>query len=207
MENFNITATLSVTPAERKLHDQLYFLRGATVMLTHNLTNKVYTFSNIDQIAFLLKQGKVLYWYKMFTYLVESSDTEVIPGKLYFKNVKALYEDSFQCEGVLVNDPTGNPSALGYYEAANGNHSWRDTKYILDSRFSHSAGEGYEYITLALFSEDTKHFKPTFPGQEVEYEIVVRLNTDQCANLANQDSIIIEPQHPIAVFDTLYGKI
>lgn len=207
MRDFNITTTLSVLPTKGSTHDQPYFLRGASATLGYNLASKVYSFSDIDQITFLLRQGKLLYWYKMFTYLVETQDTEVVPGKIYFNNVQLLSEDSFQCTGTFISDPTGNPKAQGYFEVVDGNHSWHDTKYLFDSRFNHSLGEGYEYITLVLFPEDTKHFKPTPINCGIDFEIVVRLNTDQLANLANQDSTIIEPQHPIAVIDTLYGKI
>ena len=207
INDFNLTTTLSIVPSKEKIHDQPYFLRGASATLSYNLTNKVYNFSDIDQITFLLKQGKLLYWYKMFTYLEKTSDTEVIPGKLYFSDVKQLTEESLLCEGMHVSDPTGNPSEKGYFETVGENHSWRDTKYILDPRFSHSRGDGYEYVTLVLFPEDTKHFKPTAPNCGIDYEVVVRLNTDQLVNLANQDSTIIEPQHPIAVVDTLYGQI
>jgi hypothetical protein len=41
----------------------------------------------------------------------------------------------------------------------------------------------------------------------VQFEVVVRLNTDIYNNLSNKDSIIIEPQHSIAVVDSLYGNI
>jgi hypothetical protein len=209
IKDFNMTALLSTFPAKMELHDQPYLLRGASATLNLNLIDKVYSFSDIDQITFLLNQGKLLYWYKMFTYLVKSQDTEVLPGKVYFKDVKLLDEasGSLQCRGIFVNEPDGNPAEQDYFEVVDENHSWRDTWYLFDSRFNHHIGEGYEYISLVLFPEDTKHFKATPMHAGVDFEIVVRLNTDHLDHLANQDSIIIEPQHPIAVIDTLYGKI
>ncbi len=209
MKDFNIKATLAAAPTRMDVHDQLYFLRGASATLSLNLAEKVYSFSDIDQITFLLNQGKMLYWYKMFTYLVESQDTEVMPNKVYYTNVELLDEnsESLQCKGTFVHMPTGNPKEQGYFEVVDGNHSWRDTWYLFDSRFSYNSGRGYELVNLTLFPEDTKHFKPTLKQPGVEFEIVVRLNTDHLTYLAGQDSIIIEPQHPIAVIDTLYGKI
>lgn len=208
-KDFNLCATVSAFPAQPEVHEQLYFLRGASATLDFNLSEKVYSFSDIDQITFLLHQDKALYWYKMFTYLVKSQDTEVMPDKYYFTDVELLDEssNSLQCKGTFVNEPSGNPSAQNYFEVVDDNHGWRDTWYLFDPRFSYHCGENYEYITLVLFPEDTKHFKPTHKYDNVEYEIVVRLNTDPLTHLANEDSIIIEPQHPIAILDTLYGKI
>jgi hypothetical protein len=184
-------------------------VRGASATLTFNIPKHVYSFTDIDQVVFLLGQEKLLYWYKMFTYLVKSTDTEVMPGKVYFTNVELLdaSSSSLQCKGTFVNEPTGNPSAQGYFEVVDENHGWRDTWYLLDPRFSHHCDGEYEYITLALFPDDTKQFKPTYGCAGVDFEIVVRLNTDQMTHLANEDSTIIEPQHPLAVIDTLYGKI
>jgi glycosyltransferase involved in cell wall biosynthesis len=61
-----------------------------------------------------------------------------------------------------------------------------------------------DVIIFNLDSEDTKQFKPGIP---VEYEIAIKLNTDSKASLSNKDSIIIEPQHPISVVDSLYSKL
>jgi hypothetical protein len=54
---------------------------------------------------------------------------------------------------------------------------------------------------------ETKEFKVTTPDNNMQFEVAVRLNTDTYNNLSNKDSIVIEPQHPIAVVDSLYGNI
>jgi hypothetical protein len=69
--------------------------------------------------------------------------------------------------------------------------------YLLDS------GE-YSAILFNLDSTDTKQFKA---GTNLDYEVTIKLNTDSFAALSNKDSIIIEPQHPIAVVDSLYSHI
>ena len=50
-------------------------------------------------------------------------------------------------------------------------------------------------------------FKPTCPENNVLFEVVTRLNTDSFSGMHGEDSTIISPQHPIAVVDSLYGKI
>ncbi len=62
----------------------------------------------------------------------------------------------------------------------------------------------YAAVVLNLDSEETKQFKAGLP---VEYEIAVKLNTDSFVTLGNKDSIIIEPQHPLEVKDSLYSCI
>lgn len=205
----SIYATLHTQPAHRPSHEMLYITRGASATLHFNLVEQPYSFTDIDQLTFLLKQDTLLYWYRMFTYLVKSTDLQVIPNKTYFTNVELVNpaSGSLQCKGTLVKEPTGNPFKQGYFEVVEGNYGWRDTWYLVDPQFTHSLGESYDYITLVLASEDTKHFEPTLTHGAVDFEIVVRLNTDSLTNLANIDSTIIEPQHPIAVVDSLYSKI
>jgi hypothetical protein len=69
--------------------------------------------------------------------------------------------------------------------------------YILDDK-------NYSAIVFNLEGKDTKQFKP---GINLEYEIIIKLNTDSFATIGNKDSIIIEPQHPIAVVDSLYSAL
>lgn len=206
----SIYATLRTTPSRcTKPHEMLYIARGSSATLDFDLAAHAYSFTDLDQIVFLLRQGKLLYWYKMFTYLVKTRDVVVMPGKFYFTNVELLdpESESLQCKGTFVSDPTGNPAEQGYFEAVEDNHGWRDTWYLLEPRINHHCGENYDYITLVLFPEDTKCFKPTTTHGEVEFEIVARLNTDPLTHLASEDSTIIEAQHPIAIVDTLYGEI
>lgn len=74
---------------------------------------------------------------------------------------------------------------------------------VIDPHFYLVNGE-YCAIIFNLDSEETKEFKP---GINIEYEIAIKLNTDSYASLSNKDSILIEPQHSIAVVDSLYSRV
>lgn len=73
-----------------------------------------------------------------------------------------------------------------------------------DSHFYHFNNEEYSAIIFNFDSEETKQFKAGLP---VEYEIAIKLNTDSFVNLGGKDSIVIEPQHPIEIRDSLYSKV
>lgn len=203
MENFDIRATLGICPTQYCAREMLYISRGASATLNFNYGAKIYGFENTDQFTYILKQGKQIKWYKMFTYLVETEDTEVVEGKVYYTNLQTIEGDELQCSASEVEEPEANPSAAGYYEEVEGNCSWRDTKYMIDPHFAMSVGDGWEYISIILSPYDTMDFKP---GQ-VECEVAIRLNTDSMSSLGNQDSIILEPQASIMVVDSLYSKL
>lgn len=209
MQNINIKATLSVYPTMAAAHEVIYITRGATATLNFNFGNKIYSFEDTDQLTFILKQGKTTYWYKMFTYLIPTEDESPISGKTYYSEVSSIGEDgeAFQCTGTEVLIPGDNPKELGYYEVVDGNHSWRDTNYIVDPHFCQSSGIGYDFVSLVLASKETAYLQPTSPDNLMEFEVVIRLNTDGFVSLGNNDSIIIETQHPIGVIDSLYAKL
>ena len=207
MNHFDIRTTLSLYPTAIKSHDIIYIARGATASLNFNFGDKIYGFDNVDQLTFILKQDKSYYEYKMFTYLVPSMDETVVAGKIYYSDVQAIDNDEYACTGHPVLEPAGNPKEQNYYEVVEENHSWRDTKYLVDSHFSQFSGEGYDYISLVLHSAETMQFKPTMIDNHILCEVAIRLNTDMFGNLGGQDSIILEPQHPIAVVDSLYSRI
>ena len=209
MRNFDIKTTLSLCPSFHLAHEVIYITRGATATLNFNFGNKLYGFEDTDQITFILEQGKNTYWYKMFTYLIETEDNKPIEGKTYYTDVKPIddNEETYQCTGTEVSSPSGNPKELGYYEVVDGNYSWRNTKYIVDQHFNQSSGIGYDYISLVLSSKETSYLYATTPEDMIKFEVVIRLNTDNFASLGNNDSIIIEPQHPIGVINSLYAKL
>lgn len=207
MNMYDIKTTLNIKPTVSKTPEICYITRGASATLNFDFQKKIYGFVDTDQITFILKQGKELNWYKLFTYLVPTTDTEASPAKTYYSNVVPIENDTFQCTATVVEDSSVNPAEAGLYEEVEGNHSWRDTYYLLDPHFSQSCGEGWDYVTLILSSEDTLKFKATRGIPSVECEVAVRLNTDTFASLGSQDSIIIEPQRPIAVLDSLYSKM
>ena len=73
-----------------------------------------------------------------------------------------------------------------------------------DPHFYHFNNEEYGAIIFNLDSEETKQFKPNIL---IDYEIAIKLNTDSFATLGGKDSMIIEPQHPIEVRDSLFSRI
>ena len=89
------------------------------------------------------------------------------------------------------------------------NLTWVLSKFVIeiDSRFYYFDNDDYGAIIFNLSNEDTKVFKA---GVLVDYEIAIKLNTDNLDNFAalgGKDSIIIEPQHPIEVRDSLYSHL
>jgi hypothetical protein len=149
----SIYATLHTTPTCNHTHEVIYLTRGASAELTYPLYDKVFRFTDIEQVTFTFKQGKTIYWYSMFETVKDAEDNDVIQTNPHF--------------------------------------------YYFDN-------EDYNAITFNLDSEETKQFKPGLP---VEYEIAVKLNTDSFVNLGGKDSIIIEPQHPLEVIDSLFSHI
>lgn len=207
MHTFNIKTTLNINPTMPSTsHELIYLTRGSSATLNFDFGKEVYDFANTDQLTFIFKQGKTLHWFKMFNYLVASQDEEPIEGKIYYTDVIPIEEDSLQCTATRVYAPEA-PLANGYFEEVDNNCSWRDTFYIVDPHFALNSGDGWEYVTLILRPEETKAFKATTPGTEMAFEVALRLNTDLFENLGNTDSIIIEPQHPVAVIDSLYSEL
>jgi hypothetical protein len=82
--------------------------------------------------------------------------------------------------------------------------SGEDETVETDSHFYHFNNAEYGAIVFNFDSEETKQFKAGLP---VEYEIAIKLNTNSFASLGGKDSIIIEPQHPIEIRDSLYSKV
>ena len=207
MNTYDIRATLNIGPTISKAPEICYITRGATATLNFDFQKKIYRFVDTDQVTFMLKQGKEINWYRLFTYLIPTADTEVNAEKTYYSNVTPIEEDTFQCTATLVEDPSGSPVDLGLYEEVEDNHSWRDTYYLIDPHFSQSCGNGWDYVTLILSSAETLKFKPSKGMPSVECEVAIRLNTDSFATLGSKDSIVIEPQRPIAILDSLYSKM
>ena len=207
MKTLNIKATVGTMPSVSTTHEITVITRGAAAKLFYTLPAKLYDFDVIDQITFIFKQNKNINWYSMFNYLVKTEDTEVNADKIYYSNVQPINENSFECTGTLVIQPEENPAEANYYEVVEENHGWKDTLYILDDHFYHYPVDGYSYISFNLASDETKQLSLTTPDNNMQFEVAIRLNTDSYDNLRNKDSIIIEPQHSIAVVDSLYSKI
>jgi hypothetical protein len=205
MRNYSFNTALSIYPTQIPGEELIYITRGATASLAFDFATKIYSFDNVDQLTFLFKQGDTITWFKMFSYIIETEDETLNPNKTYFSQVEVI--DGNRCSGMEVNSPVANPKAAGYYEVVEDGHDKTTTKYIVDPRFYHNSGIGFDYITLTLSTRDTLRFNPTPLGKFVTFEVALRLNTDNFATLSNSDSIIIEPQFPIMVVDSLYGKL
>jgi hypothetical protein len=207
MSIFNIKTTLGIYPTIQPMKSVLHLIRGASASFSFDFNTRPYTFKDIDQITFMFKQNENIYWFKMFTYLKKTADTVSVIGKNYYTNVQRLDESTYQCSADLVAQPESNPKLAGYYEEVDGNHSWRETEFIFDPRFNYMTDSNNEIITLTLFSSDTLNFEPTPDGTALSYELALRLNTEDQPGFGNQDSILIEPQAPVIVQDSLYSKI
>jgi hypothetical protein len=158
----------------------------------------------------MFKQGRKVKHYNMFHYLVKTTDSEVNPTKIYYTDLVPVEKNSYQCTAAVVENPEVNPVAANYYELLDADLGEReDTYYMLDEHFYYEFSEEHDLniLTFNFSAVETKQFKVTSPGNEIIFEVAIKLNTDKFSSLRNKDSIIIEPQPPIVVVDSLYSKI
>ena len=212
MPRIDIKTILGFTPPCKK-HELLVITRGATASIDYNLFDKVYGIENIDQMTFIFKQGKKILRFNLIEYFKVTSDVVVEPNKNYYKKVNAdlpsrpdfAFEQIVTIEGSSIAAYTKEFGDIyEQCELASGevNLNWQFNKH-----FSHVSGNGYSYITFMLTSDETLLFEPTCPENNVLFEVVTILNTDSFSGMHGEDSTIISAQHPIAVVDSLYGKI
>ena len=62
------------------------------------------------------------------------------------------------------------------------------------------------YISCILDPETTSQFKVTREGDPMEFEIAIKLNTDQILE-QKVDTVVIEKQLPIIVVDSIYSQV
>ena len=212
MPRIDIKTILGFAPPCPK-HEILVITRGATASIDYNLFDKVYDMENIDQMTFIFKQDKKIISFNLIEYFKITEDTIVEPDKNYYKKVSAdlLSETDFAFEPIVTIEGSSIAAYIKEFgniyeqcELASGevNLNWQFNKH-----FSHVSGNGYSYITFMLTSDETLMFKPTCPENNVLFEVVTILNTDSFSGMHGEDSTIISAQHPIAVVDSLYGKI
>ena len=212
MPRIDIKTILGFAPPCPK-HEILVITRGATASIDYNLFDKVYDMENIDQMTFIFKQDKKIISFNLIEYFKITEDTIVEPDKNYYKKVSAdlLSETDFAFEPIVTIEGSSIAAYIKEFgdiyeqcELASGevNLNWQFNKH-----FSHVSGNGYSYITFMLTSEETLLFEPTCPENNVLFEVVTILNTDSFSGMHGEDSTIISAQHPIAVVDSLYGKI
>ena len=212
MPRIDIKTILGFTPPCPK-HELLVITRGATASIDYNLFDKVYDMENIDQMTFIFKQDKKIISFNLIEYFKITEDTIVEPDKNYYKRVEADLQSStdFIFEQIAVLEGSSIAAYIKEFgdiyeqcELASGgvNLNWQFNRH-----FSHVSGNGYSYITFMLTPDETLMFKPTYPENNVLFEVVTRLDTDSFSGMHGEDSTIISAQHPIAVVDSLYGKI
>ena len=212
MPRIDIKTILGFTPPCPK-HELLVITRGATASIDYNLFDKVYGIENIDQMTFIFKQGKKILRFNLIDYFKVTSDVVVEPNKNYYKKVNAdlpsrpdfAFEQIVTIEGSSIAAYTKEFGDI--YEQCELASGETNLNWQLNRHFSYVSGNGYSYITFMLTSDETLLFEPTCPENNVLFEVVTRLNTDSFSGMHGEDSTIISAQHPIAVVDSLYGKI
>ena len=212
MPRIDIKTILGFTPPCPK-HELLVITRGATASIDYNLFDKVYDIENIDQMTFIFKQDKKIISFNLIEYFKITEDTIVEPDKNYYKRVEADLQSStdFAFEPIVTIEGS---SIAAYtkefgdiYEQCELDSGEVNLNWQFNKHFSHVSGNGYSYITFMLTPDETLMFKPTYPENNVLFEVVTRLDTDSFSGMHGEDSTIISAQHPIAVVDSLYGKI
>lgn len=139
------------------------------------------TCSQVHEIIYITRGATVELVYPLYDKVFRFEDIEQIT--FTFKQGKNIYWYSmFE----TIKDAEGN------------------TVVNEDPHFYHFNNEEYGAIIFNLDSEETKQFKPNIL---IDYEIAIKLNTDSFATLGGKDSMIIEPQHPIEVRDSLFSRI
>ena len=208
MPRIDIHTTLGFCPKPKK-HEILVITRGATASINFDLFDKVYKLEDIDQFTYLFKQGKDLWAYQMIEYYKLTEDTTVKTDKYYYERIDANIGEVSSYKFIKKDDLVVGAQipADTYYEEYELSDGEITDNWQLNKHFSYSGGKNYSYINFILFAEDTKQFKITEPDCNVECEVAIKLNTDMIDGLHNLDSVVITPQHPIAVVDSLYSKI
>lgn len=206
MRNICIHTTLMSQP-KCKPGKLITITRGASASFNFDLSDKVYNIDDIVQMTFIFKQGKTTYWYNMFDYFVLTEDTSILEGKNYYQITYLDEKTSNQCEAQLIAEPESNPEQAGYYELANSSADQANLPWQFDDHFYFDETEGHNRINFLLSSSETKQLNATSPRGNIQFEVVIKLNTSSLEGTHGKDLTIIEPQHPVAVIDSLYSNI
>lgn len=206
MRNICIRTTLMGQP-KCKPHKIITITRGASASFNFDLFDKVYTIDDIVQMTFVFKQGKTTYWYNMLDYFVPTEDTAIIEDKDYYQITYLDEQTSNQCEAQLITEPQSNPKQAGYYELADSSTNQTNLPWQFDDHFYFDETKGYNRISFLLGSSETKQLKATAPIGGMQFEVVIKLNAKSFEDTHGKDLTIIEPQHPVAVIDSLYSNI
>ena len=203
MNNLKFRTVLGVCEPKKLKPEIIVFTRSATATITYDLNEKLNTLDPIDQISFLFKQGIDTTCFNMRNYLRLTEDVEAIEDKTYYTDIQPVEESSLQVTATPVVNYIDNPMAAGYYEMTSLKDGENNLYWILDRHFYLLNN----ILTFTMFPEETKNVVLTTPMNNMKFEVVFRLNTDSSAVGGYSDSIVIEPQPPIAVVDSLYSQV
>lgn len=206
MRNINIKTTLAINP-RRSQYEYYTMTRGAVAGFHYNLKDVWVTFDMLEQLTFAFRQKRKIWHYNMFKYLVLTDDEEVDETKTYYTDLRLTAAKSRRCTASVVTEPEPNPSEAGYYEEVDITDGQNNLYYIIDEHFYQDINTDPDYINFVLSSQETMKFAPTDPRAKVEFEITLRLNTDDQESITNRDAVIICQQPPVMVNDSLYGQI
>ena len=204
MNNMKIRATLDCVPGFIPAPEHYKIIRGASAYLTYNVSNKSFSADMIEQIIFTFKQGNKLTSYNMFDWLKHSEDDAFLLDKKYYELVE-VDPNTGKCKVSEIEDRTGSPVEIeNCYEIVELVSGENLDYYTIDDHFDiKSTATGEVFVLFCLNPDETKELKLV----EMQFEIAVRLNTDNEDYLSNRDSFIIEPQQPIIVVDSLISHI
>jgi hypothetical protein len=195
-------------PAPRLPHTTLCITRGTSAEIVYPLLDGIITPEDLDQVTFVFKQDSKLTKYSMYTYLVPSTDAEIQENKIYY-TISPEVEDSFQCVITKVDNPAVNPQEAGYFEiSTDPTLNWTTCYHVLDPHFCWTSGDGYCAIIFNFSSTETKQFMPSLTSNFlVEYEVALAVNKGYADSRNTEDLVMIEPQPPIEVIDSLYSHV
>lgn len=197
MIHTDIKACVDIRP-EIPMHQMEYITRGASASFNFDLTSKVYTFNDIDQLLFMFRQGNQIYKFTMLIYYKLTEDTSIQPRKTYYEKVGDLVYREIPRKYFGVN-----PKEKGWFEYSDRiSNNWG-----FDPHFRYSADKTCQYINLLLDPDETIKFKPTEIDDPIELEVAVRLNTEVLEDMHMKDTVIIEPLHPVAVVDSIFRRV
>jgi len=204
MPRIDIKTTIGFCPRKRA-HEITYITRGATASFTFMLMDKMYSFEDITQMTFSFRQGKDMWWYNLIEYFIPSEDEEIDYTKVYYEVNIPNPDISYECVAVEIIDPKFIPKGNYYEKVANPGDNTETAPWRRNEHFSWP--DNYEFINFMLFPENTREFNLTTPDDNIVFEIAIKLNTDVRFGAQARDSVLIEPQHPVAVIDSVFSRI
>lgn len=208
MRDIKIKTTLGITPIKSCYNyncNKVVITKGATASINYDLTEKVYTFNDIVQATFSFKYNKDIFWYTMVEYFTETLDKVADGETTYYERMQApeqsISKYIFIPKSCAKGDLVEGLFVLTILEDTETTENWQ-----LDKHFYYCDTEGYKAINFILSSEETRAL-PTTGEDFLDFEVAIKLDTDTLAGMHSKDSIIIEPQTPIMVVESIFQNI